>query len=115
MQRFAKGERDDAVRYVWGSPDVAKQSAMMDFECPGHRFSIPTSSDEDGGYSACRICEVGEFELDMAEESGLYILLRDLCPVGQAVPAIFAELLEMPFAGEGEIERRRGMFFSESA
>ena len=106
-KRLRESSRKDSFNYAWDADEESRQEIMQDFICPGHKFTIPTSYD--GKSKACRICGQSNSQLDRIAETGLYQLIKELCPISQVVDSIFRRIEQMPFASDEMADWRERM------
>ena len=88
----------------WEPVEQPPQLPLEEFTCPRHDFSITMQS---GDCLICRICEISEFDLEMAEDRGAWLLVAELCPASQTVIPILEKIAGSEFMGESFREIRR--------
>ena len=87
-----------------GTPEQPPQLPLEEFSCPGHDFAITMQG---GNSKICRTCEMSESELRTADGDGLWMLIAEICPASQMVPAIREKIAKSEFVGEPYLEMRR--------
>lgn len=94
LEHRIKASRRNDVFAIWESPDILKQTKMLDIPCPGHNFTIPA-----GDSKVCRMC--GAFESRIEDNPGLSILAigQEIYPVTQWIETLLEAI------GECELTR----------
>ena len=94
LQRIQASNRRQFVE-PWPSPTTPTQTAMEEFECPRHDFSIPA-----GDGAVCRTCE--RFENAGVVSQGYHIALigKEICPVSQLINSVLRKVVSLDLAND---------------
>ena len=103
LRRLLESDRYDGAE-SWEPEVQPAQFPLEEFRCPGHDFAITMFG---GNSRICRICETSEFKENMIDETGVPLLIAELCPASQTVNPILEKAFNSKFAGESHRETRR--------
>ena len=88
----------------WEPVEQPPQLPLEEFTCPEHDFAITMQG---GDCLICKICEISQLDVEMAEGIGPFELIEELWPASQTVTPVFEKITRSEFLGESFRELRQ--------